>query len=189
MEKDEENPWNIQSLYDLQFFNCPSCEFKIHSGQDFIDHAYNSHEECIEFLANIKDDSLDGLICPWLSFEEEIKTEDFFEESNNLANTEDDQGHEVDREESKIHCKPCDLYFGSHSSLKKHQDSTHISITIPDKSDKNEVMKKLESITNKQIDTKSVNLIDELDKSVDDNESLCLVDLASASLLCIYISH
>ena len=146
MEKDEEDPWNIQSLYDLQFFNCPSCEFKIHSGQDFIDHAYNSHKECMEFLRNIEDDSLDGLICPWISIEEVFKAEDFFDESDKLTNLDDDQSQSGDMKDSKIHCKPCDLYFGSLSSLKKHQDFTHISISIPEKSDKNEVMQKLESL-------------------------------------------
>ena len=77
---DSENPWNIHSLYDLQFFNCPSCEFKIHSGQDFADHAFSSHEECQEYLPNIKDDSLDGVICPWKTAEQEIKAEDIFDE-------------------------------------------------------------------------------------------------------------
>ena len=163
MEKDEENPWNIQSLYDLQFFNCPSCEFKIHSRQDFVDHAYNSHEECMEFLPKIKDDSLDGLICPWTSIEEEIKAEDFFDESDIPTNLEDDQTQSVG--ESKIQCKPCGLYFSSHNSLKNHQDSSHISISIPEKSDKNEVIQKLESICKK----KKVERINELEKSGDES--------------------
>ena len=60
----EENPWNIQSIYDLQFFNCPSCNYKNYSKQEFINHAYNSHPEAYPYLNNIKDGSLDDLITP-----------------------------------------------------------------------------------------------------------------------------
>ena len=59
------NPWNIQSLYELQFFNCPSCEFKNKSKQRFIDHAYKSHSDSINILLNIDDKSLTDIICPW----------------------------------------------------------------------------------------------------------------------------
>ena len=27
MHNSAENPWNVQSLYDLQFFICPSCPY------------------------------------------------------------------------------------------------------------------------------------------------------------------
>ena len=129
-----ENPWNIQSLYELQFFNCPSCDFKNQSGQDFVDHAYNSHEECKEYLSNIRDDSLDGVICPWESIEEEIKAEEFYDE-HDLGNIEIDESVQDEVEETKILCELCDTYFSSQTSLEKHQDSTHISIIITD--DKN----------------------------------------------------
>ena len=59
------NPWNIQSLYELQFFNCPSCGFKDKSKQRFIDHAYKSHSDSINILLNIDDKSLTDIICPW----------------------------------------------------------------------------------------------------------------------------
>ena len=60
----EENPWNIQSLYDLQFFNCPSCDFKDYLKQEFVNHAYNFHPEAWPYLNNIKDGSLDDIIIP-----------------------------------------------------------------------------------------------------------------------------
>ena len=60
----EENPWNIQSLYDLQFFNCPSCNYKDYSKQEFVNHAYNVHPEAYQYLNNIKDGSIDDLITP-----------------------------------------------------------------------------------------------------------------------------
>ena len=144
------NPWNIQSLYELQFFNCPSCNFKNQSGQDFVDHAYNSHEECQEFLSNIKDDSLDGVICPWESIEKEIKAEEFYDK-HDLGNTEIDESVQDEVEETKILCELCDTYFSNQTSLQKHQDSTHISITIIDD---NLEMHKHKNITNDPIEPK-----------------------------------
>ena len=43
-----ENPWDIESIYELQFFNCPSCIFKDQSKQEIINHAYEVHPESIE---------------------------------------------------------------------------------------------------------------------------------------------
>ena len=60
-----ENLWDIQSMYELQFFNCPSCIFKNHSKQEIVNHAYNNHPESIECLKNIKDESLMDVVFPW----------------------------------------------------------------------------------------------------------------------------
>ena len=57
-----ENPWNIQSIYDLQYFNCPTCLYKNHLKQEFINHAYYFHPESIEHLTNINDNSLIDII-------------------------------------------------------------------------------------------------------------------------------
>ena len=59
------NPWKIQSLYELQYFNCPACRYKNRSNQEFINHAYESHPESIEDLKNISDVSIDGISFPW----------------------------------------------------------------------------------------------------------------------------
>ena len=60
-----DNPWNIQSIYELQYFNCPSCEFKNQFKQEFVNHAYTSHPDSTDFLINISDNSFDDIICPW----------------------------------------------------------------------------------------------------------------------------
>ena len=60
-----ENPWLITSIYDLQYFNCPSCIFKNPSKQDIINHAYDCHPESIEHLMNIDDNSLMDVSLPW----------------------------------------------------------------------------------------------------------------------------
>ena len=71
-----DNPWNIQSIYDLHYFNCPSCSFKNHYKQELVNHACENHPECIDYLANISDNSLSDIIFPT---NQEIKTEDEFQ--------------------------------------------------------------------------------------------------------------
>ena len=56
--KSEENPWIVQSLYDLQYFNCPSCTYKNKSKQKFVAHAYQFHPADAQHLTDIKDDSM-----------------------------------------------------------------------------------------------------------------------------------
>ena len=59
------NPWDINSIYDLQFYNCPSCVYKDQSKQEIIYHAYEFHPDSVDFLVKIKDDSFTDIICPW----------------------------------------------------------------------------------------------------------------------------
>ena len=54
----KEDAWIIQSLYELQYFNCLGCPYKSKLKQEFIDHIYGEHPEGILTLRNIKDDSL-----------------------------------------------------------------------------------------------------------------------------------
>ena len=94
------NPWNIVSIYELQYFNCPSCNFKNHSKQEIVAHAYEFHPESINFLTKISDDSLTDVIFPWnnLIIKEEnleeivreIKIEDF-----NLCENIEDNSDQV----------------------------------------------------------------------------------------------
>ena len=94
-----ENPWNIQSIYELQYFGCPSCEYRNNSKQQFVNHAYEYHPTCIDNLLNIKDDSFDDILCPWESIDIKLEnnltmelTEESFEDQNNesFLNTEYD---------------------------------------------------------------------------------------------------
>ena len=77
-----ENPWNIQSIYELQYFNCPSCSFKDHSKQELISHAYELHPDCVDYLIKIKDDSLKEVMCPWDEIRTEVKLEETFSDEN-----------------------------------------------------------------------------------------------------------
>ena len=48
-----ENPWNIDSIYDLQYFNCPSCIFKDHSKQEMVNHVFEFHPDSIHHLGMV----------------------------------------------------------------------------------------------------------------------------------------
>ena len=82
------NPWNVQSLYELQFFNCPSCEFKIHSKQQFVDHAYKSHPDSINIMLNINDESIKDIVCPWkiIDVKKEPTNSELIEDPLNIDN-------------------------------------------------------------------------------------------------------
>ena len=60
-----ENPWNIHSIYEFQYFNCPTCIFRNQSKQEFVNHAYEFHPDSLDYLINITDESLDDITCPW----------------------------------------------------------------------------------------------------------------------------
>ena len=62
-----ENPWNVESIFTFQFFNCPSCTTrnKFLFKQDFVDHAYKIHPESINYLKKISDGSLSDIVTPW----------------------------------------------------------------------------------------------------------------------------
>ena len=53
-----ENPWSISSIFELLFYNCPSCKFKHNSKQTFVDHAIDNHPEAANGFTNINDGSL-----------------------------------------------------------------------------------------------------------------------------------
>ena len=124
MENSQSNLWDIQSLYDLQFFNCPCCTFKIKSRQEFVYHAYDSHAESSEYLTRIKDSSLKDLKCPWNDLKEEPIDpfedidETIYEESK--ENTQN-QNHDDTIKDAFTYCEPCNIYFSSEEDLKKHR--------------------------------------------------------------------
>ena len=93
-DEDFDNPWNIQSIYDLQYFNCPSCFFKKRSKQEIVNHAYEFHPDSIKFLSNLRNNSLEDVTCPW---------EDNFVDVDNIEFTEID-AEDVDIQGHSSHC-------------------------------------------------------------------------------------
>merc|ERR1719433_2429559 len=60
-----ESPWDVNSLYEFQYFNCPSCAYKDNSRQEFLNHAYKFHPDSTEYLRKISDESVYDVVPPW----------------------------------------------------------------------------------------------------------------------------
>ena len=73
----DENPWDVKSIYEFQYFNCPSCNYKDQSKQEFIYHAHEIHPEAINHLNDIQDGSLRDINFPWTNsvLEEEVPSD------------------------------------------------------------------------------------------------------------------
>ena len=64
--KEWDNPWNINSIYEFQYFNCPTCSYKNQSKQEFVNHAYRDHPDSVVYLSNVFDvESFRDIVCPW----------------------------------------------------------------------------------------------------------------------------
>ena len=87
------NPWHIQSLYELQYFNCLSCSYKNKSKQDIVNHVYDLHPEAIDALNNISDGSTENLDLPWRL--KEFKVE-LFENPSPQQGDEQQSDHDDD---------------------------------------------------------------------------------------------
>ena len=84
-----QNVWIFQSLYDLQFFNCPACDYKEKSKQEFVYHICNIHPESINnFIFNIQDGSIDDVKCPWNKKEEDSEIIQIDVKEETLVNDE-----------------------------------------------------------------------------------------------------
>ena len=49
----EVNPWNVKSLEEFQFYNCPECDDKYSTRQQFVGHAMIMHPKACEILPGI----------------------------------------------------------------------------------------------------------------------------------------
>ena len=58
---EDQNPWQLMSLFQLQFYNCPTCDYKNKSKQIFVNHACSTHPESISYLKEINDGSIDDI--------------------------------------------------------------------------------------------------------------------------------
>ena len=152
------NPWNIQSLYDLQYFNCPSCSYKNNLKQEFIDHAFHFHPESCWYLNNISDGSMSDVEIPDetkgpLDFKSglenrfsngglDIKVEEF--DDNDQEYDPNDQEYDYDNEEFDYNnpelvdtgddpdfiCKQCEKVCVSKKDLSFHYSSEHQDLNM-----------------------------------------------------------
>ena len=150
----EENPWDIKSLYELQYFNCGSCVYKNHFKQELINHAYEFHPEVIVYLNKIQDDSIINVDFPWdinkiETKEEPIENENSHEEIprtpeehiqdideifDPLDNFEFNENKFLKNEEEFVEdkeqfkCDHCDKILVSAKKLYRHNNRIHKGI-------------------------------------------------------------
>ena len=142
-----ENPWNVQSLYNLQYFNFPSpfCIYKNNSKQKFFNHAYEFHPEADQYLRSINDGSTSDLEIPV-----DIKFDPSYDDSETnheiLDITEDPRQQIVDSKlsfhnsyvavdllEEDNYCKQCNIIFCNQNSLQEQLNLFHpIKIQLND---------------------------------------------------------
>ena len=53
MEAIEFNPWNVSSLQEFLYYNCPECESKYSNREQFVGHAVVAHENARNILMTI----------------------------------------------------------------------------------------------------------------------------------------
>ena len=136
-----ENPWDVQSLYDFQYFNCPTCSFKNPSKYDFVHHTFKTHPESVDYLRKISDGSFPGsfidilplsndselynrtVISNNLKIELQEEEENYYEEINSIDDVEEVKNEESSREneENVLKCESCDISF----SVEQHRKNPH----------------------------------------------------------------
>ena len=67
----EESLWNVESIYEFHYFNCPSCSYKNVLKQNFVNHSFTNHPESVNYLKKISVGSLNDITSPWKSFGKE----------------------------------------------------------------------------------------------------------------------
>ena len=48
-----DNPWNVTSLEEFHFYNCPECDEKYGIKEQFVGHAMIMHPKACEFIPGI----------------------------------------------------------------------------------------------------------------------------------------
>ena len=123
----DQNPWNIQSLFDLQYFNCPSCLYKDNSRQEFVNHAYKSHPESKQYLSNIKDRSMSDLMIPLMFKEEILDYDDNLQESDqNLCDVKNESNDKDQFLTQMVKCYYCSKEM-DRNIVRTHMEKSHPS--------------------------------------------------------------
>ena len=96
--KVENNPWEVKSIYDYYFFNCPTCIYKHSIKQDFFDHILQFHPQSSDHLRKISDGSLSDIITPWANEEIILSDHNFIgtkKFNNSIEKVEDAENVDV----------------------------------------------------------------------------------------------
>ena len=135
-----ENPWKVESLYEFQYFKCPSCEFENGKKQDFLNHAYEYHPESTDYLSIITDGSLKDVMCPWNNTPEIDKeftdNEDYGMEYFKTEKVEDipdlyEDSHEDSHQNDRVVIQMVKCYYCTkemdRSNVRSHMQESHPS--------------------------------------------------------------
>ena len=96
--KVENNPWEVKSIYEYYFFNCPTCIYKHSVKQDFFDHILQFHPQSSDHLRKISDGSLSDIITPWANEEIILSDHNFIgtkKFNNSIEKVEDAENVDV----------------------------------------------------------------------------------------------
>ena len=96
--KVEKNPWEVKSIYEYYFFNCPTCIYKNSIKQDFFDHILQFHPQSSDHLRKISDGSLSDIITPWANEEIILSDHNFIgtkKFNNSIEKVEDAENVDV----------------------------------------------------------------------------------------------
>ena len=53
MDAGEFNPWNVTSIEEFHFYNCPECNVKYQDKEQFVGHAVLKHPKAIQYIKSI----------------------------------------------------------------------------------------------------------------------------------------
>ena len=135
-----ENPWDIQSLYELLYFICPSCTYTHNSKEEFICHAFEFHPESEKYLRNIQDGSMELDLKPDLDNHDEdlpsfngfeLDIEEIYDENNTkiLPKNNSQKSNPVvvikPFKKEDYNCTFCNTFYHNHDLLTAHYKTFH----------------------------------------------------------------
>ena len=175
--------WDVESLYEFQYFHCPACSYNHNSKQDFVCHTFDAHPESIDYFRKISDGSLSDILPPW-GFNDEkseiIDNDNDFINDNNVSKFEDEEGIPNDvyiKTENQI-----DIYSNDSHELKKAENIKKELEHKQDKSDEEEYS--VEKIVDKHCDQNGkISYVikwkdyDDIDNTWEPIENLFCIDL------------
>ena len=142
MNNKTENPWDVGSVYDYLYFNCPTCCYKSNLKQYFVDHVFHTHPESIDYFRKISDDSLNDIVPSWSYDESGEENLDLKNETQDETKLKDDMSDPFEKSNSNLLSdhdtnifNSKDIIQGSYEDidLKKEDDDNYYEENFDDK--------------------------------------------------------
>ena len=154
------NPWNVASIEEFSYLNCPECDFHTKEKKNFQDHATKNHplsavlfsKEVISFLNELNQ-------LKHLSNDQKCKELELKHRLPDNDNIEKRQVQKVLNDgKQNLHCEICNVSFVKEINLKLHQKSRHHKKEILNRNAPVQLKskKKLEKSNNKIIESTNI---------------------------------